>query len=259
VAQAPAQRVISLVPAATELIEAMGAGDRLIGVGRHDTSRAGRGLPRLGGPADPSLERIVALDPDLVVVWDGITAEATLRRLEVLGSRVYRARIETFADLDRTARALGRHLGRAGPADSLGTAIRGVLDSLRARPVRERPSVLVVLHPAEPLLTAGPGTYLDELVRVAGFRNTFADAPVPWPLVSPETVVARQPHALVVTDEQAAEGVLDRAPWRLLSAVREGRVLRLPRARLLHPGPASADVARAMARFLDRIRREGSD
>ncbi|HZD04754.1 MAG TPA: helical backbone metal receptor, partial [Longimicrobiales bacterium] len=236
---APPRRVVSLVPAATELVEALGAGDRLVGVGRDDEEASRWQVPRLGGPADPALEAIAALEPDLVVAWEGITGPVALARFRTLGARVYLVRIETLADIERTARGLGRLLGRFAAGDSVARSIAGTFDSIRSRPTAARgvrPSVAFVLHGRSPFLSAGPGTYLDEVVRTAGGRNAFGNAPVRWPRVSAEALAARRPDVLVLAEEEAA-GFLERGPWRGLPAVRNEWILRVPRARLLHPGP----------------------
>ena len=252
-AQVPASRVVSLVPAATELIEAMGATHLLVGVGRDDDAATTTGLPRLGGPADPSIERILALQPDLVVTWRSITGARAIRHLRDAGARVYEARLETFVDVERTARDLGRALGRPAAGDSVGDYIRQALDSLESQPRDSRPSVLLVLHPESPVLTAGSDTYLSELVAAAGGRNVFSDATDSWPRVTSESVLARRPDVVVFAEEDLTDGLLTRLPWRGLRAVRDGRVMTVPRASLVRPGPASLTMARKLAHFLATV------
>lgn len=250
-ARPPAARIISLLPSVTEMLVALGAGDRLVARTDYDTDPALRRLPSVGGGLHPSLERLTALRPQLVVGWSG---DQSLDQLARPGILVYRPQSQTLADVRCTILHLGRALGLEAGADSLTRAIDGELEDVRrAVQGRPRPSVFYVVW-FDPPMTAGPGTFIDELIHIAGGRNVFADAPSPWPTVSLEEVVRRQPAiVLVPRGERGAERSdrLRRAPgWRDLRAVRAGRVIDVDADLFNRPGPRVGKAARTLAHLL---------
>lgn len=244
------ERIVSLLPAATELIAALGAGPRVVGRTIHDSEPAVADAAVVGDPVRPNAELVLSLRPDLLVTWSGITDPRLATRLESSGTPVYAARMESVADVARTARELGVLLGLAPEGAALATALTEGLRALSdsAPPPGRRPSVLLLLD-AGTLLTVGPGSFAHELVVAAGGRNVFADAAVPWPRVSPESVLARDPDVVVVAERPGAPAESAGTVWTSLRAVREGRVLRMPTDLLTRPGPELVRVARTLARF----------
>lgn len=254
VVEAPADRVVSVVPALTELISALGAESRLVARTRFDDAPELVSLPVIGGTVRPDVETLAALAPDLVVVWRDVTRERIAERIESLGIAVYRAEVQSVEDLWRHLRRLGTLLGaeeRAGVlADSLQSSLAAVSRAVEGRP---RLEVLYVLWP-DPPRTAGPGTFVDEIIGWAGGRNVFADAPGAWPTVSMEELLVRDPDALIVAGTLGRDGeppAWFRDPgWRSLSAVREGRYLLVDDDLFVRPGPRVAEAAERLARFL---------
>lgn len=247
------ERIVSLIPAVTEVIIALGAGDRLIARTDYDTNPLLDSLPSIGGGLTPDLEWLVRRRPDLVVGWTDGTARTVLGRLRELGVGVYSADIQSLADADSTVARMGRLLGRESRAADLNARTRSGLEEVR-RAVRglPRPKVLYVLS-TDPPITAGPGTFLHEVIELAGADNAFGDARAKWPTVSLESVVARDPDLLLVpVGEEGFAGAerLARLPgWSDLSAVRAGRVHEVD-ANLFHrPGPHLVEVARRLARI----------
>ena len=248
----PAARVVSLVPSATELVVALGAADRLVARTRYDRPTRLDALPSVGGAADPDLEALLGLRPDLVVTWAGVTPPRVGEVLRAFGVAVHAADVQTVDDVLAQARALGRLLGKDEAAAALAEQLReGLAAVARASTGRPRPTVLLLLHP-DPPLSAGPGTFLHELLERAGGRNAFDDAGR-WPTLSVEAVVRRDPDALVVSarrGESAGAWLRDAPGWRGLRAVRSGRVLVLPADRVTHPGPGMVGLAQELAAFL---------
>lgn len=250
---APPTRIVSLVPSVTDLLLAMGAGDRLIARTDFDEAASLDTLPSVGQGLTPNLEWLVARRPDLVVAWPDAGERDVVERLRELGVPVYGARLESVASVLRTSRDLGAML--ALPAgDSVARSIEAGLDSVslsvRGLP---RPLVLYVLEGTPPY---GPGadTFADELLGIAGGENLLAALGSGWLQVSLEEVVRRRPDVIVLQVRGDADGVLDRlksAPgWRDLDAVREGRVVALDARLFDRPGPrlpaAAAQLARAI-------------
>ncbi|NIP58014.1 MAG: ABC transporter substrate-binding protein [Gemmatimonadetes bacterium] len=248
------RRVVSLLPSATELLAALGVGDRVVGRSRFDQTPAIAGARSVGGVADPSLETVLVLEPDLVVTWRGVTDPTVSRRLQASGVRVFPAWVESVDDVIGTTRRLARLLCVPERGDSLARSIRSELEAIRASAPSPGPSVLVVLHP-RPLLTAGAGSYLDRLIRVAGGRNAFGDEDAPWPVVSLEAVVRRDPDVVVVAGEgDGPPSWMTRdSRWAGLEAFRSGRVLVLPPKLVSRPGPSIVETARRLATFFEEV------
>ena len=249
---APARRVFSVIPSLTESITALDPGV-LVARTRFDRAPELAHLPSLGGTIQPNLEALAGLEPDLVVTWADATQRAVGQRVDALGIPVYRAEVQTIADLRRHLRRLGTLLGRekraAALVDSLDVALESVAASVSGR---ERVDVYYsVWH--DPPQTTGPGTFIDEVIEHAGGRNIFGDAARSWPRVSVEAILRRDPDALVIARHSPdAPGApwLEEPGWRELRAVRAGRYLMVDGDLFNRPGPRVAEAAQRMARFL---------
>jgi ABC-type Fe3+-hydroxamate transport system substrate-binding protein len=253
----PARRIISLAPSATETLVAIGARGQLAGRTEYDVGLGVDALPSVGGGLDPSLEKILALRPDLVIGWHAAGANPVRDRLRELGIPFFAVRTTDTTDVFRTIGRLGVLSGRTREADSASAAVRGELDGLRAsvagRPAR---STFIVVGD-EPLMTAGPWTATIQLMEVAGGRTTFPDAKGQPQYVSMEELVRRQPEVILLPvsgDGAARIRELSTKPgWRELNAFRTGRVHALPVEQVYLMGPGIAQTARL---FRDAIHPE---
>lgn len=229
----PAQvkRVVTLAPSLTETVLALGAGERLVGVSRFDELPQVAALPRVGGFVDPSVEAVLALHPDLVLVQPSPGNRQPVEKLAQLGVSVLSLPLQTVADTLAALREVGRALGLAGKGEALAKGIERARAEVRARAARlPHPRVLFV-YGFEPLVVAGPGSFADELLRDAGAVNAAQAARTPYPTYSVEQVLKEAPQ--VVVDASASDGgaqlerLLPKARWVKL----EGQAL-------LHPGPS---------------------
>lgn len=245
----PARRVVSLIPSATETLFAMGAGAQVVGRTDFDTDSAVAHLPSVGGGLDPSLESLVALRPDVVIGWAEEKSPKIRERLAELGIPLFTIQTTDTADLFRTVGNLGQLTGHARAADSLSTSLRGELDAVRASVAGlPRPSVFYVVW-YDPPMTAGPRTFVSQIVEVAGGRTVFPDVQGDWPNISVEELVRRQPDVVIlpVGEMKGRLEELRRTPgWSELRALREGRVAQLPADLLNRPGPHLGEAARAL-------------
>ncbi|HEX6040832.1 cobalamin-binding protein [Longimicrobium sp.] len=252
---APA-RVLSIDPAATEVVLALGAGDRLVGRTDFDTDPRLAHLPSLGRTLDPTPEAVAGLRPDLLIASGspehGSTAADAAARI---GVRVHKMPIERVADVLASVRAVGRLLGLPARGDSLADDLAARLDGIRQRTAgRPRPSVLYVVWP-DPLWTVGPGSFVDEIVSMAGGCNVFGDALAPWPQVSLEEALRRDPDVVVVArGRESAEAFTLKlrasAGWNQLTAVRQGRLYFVDSDLFHRPGPRMAVAADTLAKLL---------
>jgi len=235
---APPRRVVSLAPSLTEIVFLLGRDGSLVGVTRFCDVPAAAALPKIGGVSDPDVERIVALAPDLVLCTTDGNPRDKVRALEEMG-------IPCFAvapqDLDAVFTAIERLAVLLGAADR-GRAEAGALRR-RARLARsafddaEKPAVLFVVSTA-PIIAAGEGTFMDELVRLAGGRNAAARFSGRYPRLSVEGLVAARPDVIFVAGMSGVERFPPEVTrWKEIPAFRDGAVITLDGDLVTRPGP----------------------
>jgi iron complex transport system substrate-binding protein len=232
-------RIVSLAPALTEDLFAIGAGSSVVGVDAYSSRpAAARRLPRVGGLREVNAEAVLALHPDLVV---GIPYEAPhLADLERAGLRTRTLRLDSLDDDFEAIRVLGALTGRDEAARALVGEIRARLAATSRRAAEHpRRTAFVVLGSGR---TAGRGSYIDQLLGLANLENVAHDDTL-WPTYSPEQLLVEQPDVIVVADPGPP---LTGEPWQRLAAVRAGRIVRIPEDDLLRPGPRVADVLDAL-------------
>lgn len=250
----PPSRIVALVPSITDLILALGEDDRLVARTRYDTDPRLAALPAVGGGLDPNIEAIIALRPDLVVVWPGAD-QPLIGQLDAAGIAVYGAGSQSLEDQERHTRQIARLLGIEARADSLlahlDSSFAALAAALAGVPVVS--ALYVAWH--DPPMTTGPGTFVDSIMSVAGGRNIFDDATSDWPQVNMEEIVSRDPDVLIlpvpVTGDSGAIAWVHQTPgWRDLRAVRTGRVLLVDSELFSRPGPRIIDAANQLAELL---------
>jgi iron complex transport system substrate-binding protein len=257
---APPQRIISLAPSTTEILFALGVGERVIAVDDFSNEPpAVASLPKVGGlTGSPNFEQIAALEPDLVL-GAGITAPETVQKIETLDIPIAivgtpEASIETIlADI----LLVGRLTDTQARADELTRDLRvrlaQITDTIRTAPSRPRVYwELDATDPARPF-SVGPGSFVNELITLAGGENIFASADSPYPQISAEQVVLAEPDVILLASAQygvSVESVGQRAGWADLSAVKAGKVYPLNADLVSRPGPRIVDGLESVAKLL---------
>jgi len=244
----PARRVVSLVPAMTESILALGAGARLVARTRYDEAPELADLPDLGGGLDPSIEALVELAPGLVIAWRSPDDRGLRARLEAAGIPVYAVSMHDTNGVFRSLERLGKLFDLESRADSVAGAIRDTLAAVARDAIPERPSVFYMLG-GDPPRTTGPETFVAQVIGVAGARSLFPDLPGRWPAVSLEEVVDRDPDIVLVPVDPGSPvpAALGESPgWKRLRAIRLGRVATFDANLLNRPGPGLGRAARAV-------------
>lgn len=214
------RRIVSLSPATTELLFALGAGPRLVGRSHYDRwPDSARLVPDLGPGLGPNVEAVLAAHPDLVVLYASGGDRVAARELRAAGVRVIALRTDRIADLRRAARLLGVVTGDTARARvvvaRLDRALARVRDATAPLP-RPRVAWVVSLHP---LITIGRGSYLNDLLDVAGATNVYGDVDAPSPMIGLEDLVRRDPD-LILTGPENAAAIRASAAWRAVRAVR---------------------------------------
>ena len=246
-----AARIVSLAPSVTESVFALDRGDRLVGVSTfcdHPPERV-RDLPRAGSYLTPNVERIVALRPEVVIGVPTPGNQAAVEQLRALGIVVVIVAEQTIADTWAAIRTIGAWTGNTAGADALVARLEGEIAAVREQAARlpKQKVLFVVGH--DPLVAAGAGLFLDELIGIAGGVNVAASAGGTWPRLSLESVIASAPDVIIdgAMGSEASRG-LD-AWWKTFAsvpAVRDGRLWPQRSDALLRPGPRIAIAARQL-------------
>lgn len=239
-AKAPT-RIVSLAPSVTEMLFAIGAGDHLVGVTDFcDYPPEALKKPKVGY-SNPNLESLMALRPDLVLAPKEFLKPDVILKLDQLKIPVFVLAATTVEDILRHLQTLGRMLDRSVAANDVAMTLRQQIAAIKARiqgvpPVR----VLYVLN-SQPLITVGPGSFIDQLIGMAGGANVAAQSSTPYPRLSMEIVLQQDPEVLVFPIGKA-EGVSESEQqawrqWPTMTAVKQGRLHQIPADLLNRPGP----------------------
>jgi|SRR5688572_24794395 len=263
-ASAAPSRIVSTTPSITEILFALGLGDRVVGVTNYCRYPAeAQKLPRIGTYIQPNLEAIAALKPDLVLIQKNPIRLA--EQLQRIGLNVVEIEYDsvpgTFAAIERMAEATGA----AERGRKLSASLRADLDHIRQRSAKlPRRSMIFVVGRTpgtiEGIVAVGRASYLNDLIQIAGGVNAFAEATGAYPKITLEQLVARNPEVIVdmgdmtdtvgVTEEhkRSVVALWNRMP--VLRAVRGKRVFAVAEDYYVVPGPRMIDAARSFARFL---------
>lgn len=257
--EAPPRRIVSTAPSNTEMLFAIGAGDRVVGVTRFDNYPPEvQELPQVGGfsPDTISVEAIVGLRPDLVLITGGIQAPLA-EALEAAGLRVLALYARTLEDVFQNLLLLGDLTGQREEAvrlvARLTERVTRVTERVADIPEEERPTVFYEVWD-EPLITAGARSFIGQLIELAGGRNLFGDLDEAFPIVSAEEVIARNPDVILGPDTHAEKltpsAIAGRPGWDGIRAVREGRIHLIQGDIVSRPGPRLVDALEEIARLL---------
>lgn len=253
----PARRIVSVAPHLTELLFAAGAGDRVVGVDAwSDFPAAARRLPRVGDSAQLDLERIVALRPDVVVVWADGTAARQLQRLQALKLPLYISRLQRLEDVAATLRRLGALAGSADATEAAARRYEGELQALRARYAGRRELRVFYQIWQRPLLTVNGRHFISQALQLCGGRNVFGGLAPLTPTVSEEAVVQADPD-VIAASRQDSGGPEPLARWqslRSLRATRQDALLLLDADTLHRPTDRLLQGAGELCRRLDEVR-----
>ncbi|MGR5889558.1 vitamin B12 ABC transporter substrate-binding protein BtuF [Raoultella planticola] len=192
-----APRVITLSPSNTEL--AFAAGITPVGVSSHsDYPPEAAGIEQVASWQGMNLERIVALKPDLILAWRGGNAERQVNQLSALGIKVLWVNTATIEEIISTLRQLAQWSPQPEKARASAQRMQDDYDALKARYAHTPKKRVFLQFGANPLFTSSRGSIQDQVLTLCGGDNIFASSPVPWPQVSREQVLARQPQAIVI-------------------------------------------------------------
>ena len=260
-ADQPPQRIIAIGPNSAEIVCALGACDAIVGVSKFVVYPPElKARPQVGGQFDPDIERITALRPDLVITRGA--SDALERLCADRGIAVYRDETDSLAGIEKTTADLGRLLRREKEAKQVVADFRAAVDRIRAEVAGKRRPRVFLSASRQPdrlanVMTAGRGTFLDEMIEIAGGINVFGDLDMRYPQVSPEAVLAKQPDVIIellpeVDLTPELESQL-RRQWQELGplpAAKRNRIYFLTDDHCLIPSPRYHVIIEEIARIL---------
>jgi len=258
------ERIVSLAPSNTELLFVVGAGDKLVGVTEfcnypYDFSawiEAGN-MSSIGNYYGPSVEPIVALDPDLVLATTGSLEAA--ENLRTLGYNVLVVEPRNISFVLRDILLIGRATNHYDEAVALESELRQRIDAV-ANQAAEATTTPKVYHEVwgDPLMSVGPETFIDEIITLAGGKNIFNDATTSWPIVSSEAIIDKNPDVMFFPDMymgvgnfyETMETVESRPGWESISAVQNGALYEINAEIVSRSGPRLVDALELIAKMV---------
>lgn len=255
--QKPAQRVVTLAPHVTELVFAAGGGSRIVGtVSYSDFPPAAKSIPQVGDNRQIDMERVIALKPDLIIVWLHGSAERQIAQLHALGIPLFYSEPHKLDDIADNILRIGQLLGTDKTAQAAAAALRRKLAQLKTQ-YQSRPPVRMFYQVWDkPLYTLNGQHILSDAMRLCGGENIFADMKVTAPNVSIEAVLQENPEAIFSGDQrnQAGGGVNVWKRYATMTAVRRGNLFSLDGDLLSRAGPRMIDGATALCEKLELAR-----
>ncbi|HXE12011.1 MAG TPA: helical backbone metal receptor [Bryobacteraceae bacterium] len=249
-------RIVSTSPSITETLFALGLGNHVVGVTTYDRyPPAVLKLPKIGSFSDPDPEKIAVLRPDLVIIHRSFPRLA--ERLSAVNIRYTEIDVISLADIYVMISDIGRATGVPDRAGKLNLSIKARLDTVREETAgRKRPSVLMLVGRNPGVLTGmiaiAPGSYLGELIEIAGGRNVLTGTAIAYPHISMETVLRLDPDVILdasymgdASGDTQKQAEMLRGPWlshHEIRAVRNGMIFGLPSEALVTPGPRVIDA-----------------
>ncbi len=248
----PATRIVSLIPAATELLFALGLGDRLVGRTRWcDFPAAAAQVVSVGDGLAPNVEAIAAREPDLVVAYQSASNAQAVAQLRDLGIAVIELALNRLADLETGATRLAEAVGQPALAEELIARVRSDILAATVTPAVRK--TVFVLTWRDPPITLGAGSFLNEIIHLAGATNLFEDRPEPSFVVSIEAVASRNPDFFLVPGEDEP-AFASRPEWQTVEAARGRRFIRVNGSLFDRPSPRVGAAIRQLAASLDSSR-----
>lgn len=250
------QRIVSLVPSVTEILYELGVAERLVGVTRYCTyPPQATTKAQVGDYGDPNLEAIAALEPDLVILAADAANPALLARIEALAIPVYIIYPKGVQEAIAAIRQIGQVVGAAEAGEAAAQRLQEAIEGVRgaaAGPVR--PRVVFCVMP-QPLVVAGPGTLIDDLIQLAGGINVVPAGPSRYPTWGKESLLAADPDVIVVSSHPGkGDPALLFKGWPELRAVKNRHVVTVEPDWVSRPGPRLALGAEALAELFRNVK-----
>ncbi|QXN25841.1 cobalamin-binding protein [Shewanella putrefaciens] len=251
----PAKRIIALSPHAVEMLYAIGAGESIVAATDYaDYPEAAKKIPSIGGYYGIQIERVLELNPDLIVVWDTGNKAEDINQLKSLGFKLYSSSPKTLEDVAKEIEELGALTGRTEQASQVVADYRSELLQLRSEnAAKSEPKVFYQLW-STPLMTVAKNSWIQQIIGVCHGKNVFYDAASDYPQVSLENVLMTLPEVILQSEEKGNVKGVDWSKWTEIPAVKNQHIYQL-NADLLHRAtPRALLGVKAVCDALDKAR-----
>ncbi|MEL4430456.1 cobalamin-binding protein [Shewanella mangrovisoli] len=251
----PAKRIIALSPHAVEMLYAIGAGESIVAATDYaDYPEAAKKIPSIGGYYGIQIERVLELNPDLIVVWDTGNKAEDINQLKNLGFKLYSSSPKTLEDVAREIEELGELTGHTEQASRVAADYRSELLRLRSEnAAKSEPKVFYQLW-STPLMTVAKNSWIQQIIGVCHGKNVFYDAASDYPQVSLENVLLTLPEVILQSEEEGNVKGIDWSQWAEIPAVKNQHIYQL-NADLLHRAtPRALLGVKAVCDALDKAR-----
>jgi iron complex transport system substrate-binding protein len=251
--KAKPQRIISLAPSLTEILFALGLGEQLVAIDSYSNyPPATAEKEKVGSGLTPSIERIVALQPDIVFLWD-LSAEDLQRQLQRLNIKAVTFAPQNVAQVMDSIRRIGEITGTPSAAADIVAGMQKTIDYVAALTsgIKTKPRVFFEIWP-DPLMSAGPGSFIHELIGLAGGYNVASDAKTAWPVISVEHVVLNNPDVILTPFDRDMSVVYgkNKSWFAGVTAVKNGRIHWVDQDLISRAGPRMTEGLLMIARAL---------
>ena len=255
----PVDRIISLNPAVTEILFYAGAGNKVVGVSTFcNYPSEATNLPKVGefSPDTVNIESILALKPDIVIGELSVHSEL-VGKFKNAGIELVMLKLVSVEDISNAIQFCGKVAGTQKTADKAAdnfeNKIEKIVSPLSGISETRKPSVFLEIW-YDPLMTAGPNTFMGKIVELAGGKNCFGDVKQDWPMISSEQLIIRNPSIIIMPKEQSEEldmvAILARPGWDNMDAVKNGRIFTVEYDIISRPGPRMVEALEIVSRLL---------
>ncbi len=256
-ASSPAQRIIALSPSTVEQLFAIGAGDRIVGTVEYaDYPEAAKKIRRIGNYAGIQIEQALALKPDLVIAWKGGNKQADIDKLKALGVKVHQSKILNISQISSDLRKLGELTGLQDNAEKVINDMKMKYQSITRTYAGKSPVKVFYQLWHQPLRTVGPDSWIESLLKDCNAINLFSDVSAPYPQVSFESVLVKNPQVIIIPHHSGNEGAKTQhwSQWPELDAVKSQQIHVLNGDLLHRFTPRALDGLDTLCQKIDKAR-----
>lgn len=252
------QRIVSFAPSITEILYFLGLGDRVVGVTEYSYyPPEAQNKPKIGSYININLEKVLTLNPDLVIATKDGNPPQTVELLDGYNIPVYVINPRTFRDIIDTIFRLGRLLQVSEESLRKVSELEKRIQAVRERAKSIRPTKVFLQINIRPIMTVGRDTFHNDLIQTAGGINVFNDSPTPYPRISAEEVIKRQPDVIFISsmerDGQFEEAMREWSKWDSIPAVRNGRVYMIDSDLIDRPTPRAVLGLEYVSKILSQV------
>lgn len=243
-------RIVSLAPNITEILFALGAGDRVVGVTAYCNYPPEAKKKQKVGDMRTTAESVIARRPDLVIGQAAMNS-TLITQLEGLHRTVFATNPLTLKQAENDIKSIGKIVGAPKAADSIVAKMNAGIASVKASRAGKKPKTVLVVIQANPLWAAGPKTFVDEMLKTANAKNIAHDARPGFVPFSKEAAISRNPDIIIVRSKGERDFFLKSPVWKNTNAAKHGHVVIINNDLLVRPGPRLVDGLKAIAKCLD--------